>query len=130
MENNTHSIAVGYILWLFGFTGAHRFYYGKQVTGVIWFFTFGLLGIGWLIDVLLIPGMDREADWRYKAGPIDYSIAWLLLTFLGVLGIHRFYMGKILTGLLYLISGGLFFLGILYDFLTLNGQVSELNGQR
>ena len=130
MENNTHSIAVGYILWLFGFTGAHRFYYGKQVTGVIWFFTFGLFGIGWLIDVVLIPGMDRQADWRYKAGPIDYSIAWLLLTFLGVLGIHRFYMGKILTGLLYLISGGLFFLGILYDFLTLNGQVSELNGQR
>ena len=69
MENNTHSIAVGYILWLFGFTGAHRFYYGKQVTGVIWFFTFGLLGIGWLIDVLLIPGMVRHANLvsRYEA---------------------------------------------------------------
>jgi TM2 domain-containing membrane protein YozV len=39
----------------FGFTGAHRFYYGKPVTGTIWFFTFGLLGIGWLIDVFLIP---------------------------------------------------------------------------
>ena len=129
MERNTHSIAVGYLLWLFGFTGAHRFYYGKQVTGVIWFFTFGLLGIGWLIDVFLIPGMDEQADRRYQPGRIDYSAAWLLLTFLGVFGVHRFYMGKIITGLLYLITGGLFFAGILYDFLTLNGQVSELNEQ-
>jgi TM2 domain-containing membrane protein YozV len=129
-EQNTHSTAIGYILWLFGFTGSHRFYYGKQITGVIWFFTFGLLGIGWLIDLLLIPGMDEQADQRYVAGPIDYSTAWLLLTFLGIFGVHRFYMGKIFTGLLYLISGGLFGIGILYDFLTLNGQVSELNLQR
>ena len=128
-ENNTHSVAIGYILWLFGFTGAHRFYYGKQITGVIWFFTFGLLGIGWLIDVFLIPGMDEQADRRYQAGRIDYNAAWLLLTFLGIFGVHRFYMGKILTGLLYLISGGLFGIGILYDFLTLNGQVSERNEQ-
>ena len=128
-ENNTHSVAIGYILWLFGFTGAHRFYYGKQITGVIWFFTFGLLGIGWLIDVFLIPGMDEQADRRYQAGRIDYNAAWLLLTFLGIFGVHRFYMGKILTGLLYLISGGIFGIGILYDFLTLNGQVSELNEQ-
>jgi len=42
--------------------------------------------IGWLINVFLIPGMDRAADFRYKAGHIDYTIAWLLLTFLGVLG--------------------------------------------
>ena len=32
-ENNTHSKFVGYLLWIFGFTGAHRFYYGKPVTG-------------------------------------------------------------------------------------------------
>ena len=28
----THSKAVGYVLWIFGFTGSHRFYYGKPVT--------------------------------------------------------------------------------------------------
>jgi TM2 domain-containing membrane protein YozV len=108
----THSLVIGYLLWVFGFTGAHRFYYGKPITGTIWFFTFGLLGIGWLIDVFLIPGMDRQADMRYQAGPYDYTIAWILLTFLGYLGIHRFYLGKIGTGVL---------------FWTLNGQVSERN---
>ncbi|MEQ8791345.1 MAG: TM2 domain-containing protein [Pirellulaceae bacterium] len=125
--NDTHSIVIGYLCWLFGFTGAHRFYYGNKVTGTIWFFTLGLCGIGWLIDVFLIPSLDRAADRRYAAGSIDYSVAWLLLTFLGALGIHRFYQGKILTGLLYLFTGGLFFVGVLYDFLTLNEQISEIN---
>jgi hypothetical protein len=48
--NDTHLKSDGYILWLFGFIGSHRFYYGKQITGTIWFFTLGLLGIGWLVD--------------------------------------------------------------------------------
>jgi len=123
----THSLVIGYLLWIFGFTGAHRFYFGKPITGTIWFFTLGLLGVGWLIDLVLIPGMERSADRRYLAGPYDYSVAWILLTFFGYLGIHRFYLGKIGTGILYLLTGGLFLLGVLYDFWTLNEQVSERN---
>lgn len=120
----THSVLIGYLLWIFGFLGAHRFYYGRPVTGTIWFFTLGLLGVGWLIDLLLIPAMDREAELRFRAGPINYSLAWLLLTFLGAFGVHRFYMGKWLSGLLYLVTLGLFGLGVLYDFWTLNDQIS------
>lgn len=124
---DTHSKTLGYLLWLFGFTGAHRFYYGKPLSGALWFFTLGLLGIGWLVDLFLIPGMDREADLRYVAGPIDYSLAWVLLTFLGLFGVHRFYLGKWPTGLLYLLTAGFFGIGYLYDFFTLNTQISELN---
>lgn len=127
LPNNTHSKVIGYLLWLFGFTGAHRFYYGKPVTGTIWFFTFGLLGIGWLIDLFLIPAMDRQADLRYRAGRIDYNLCWILLTFLGLLGVHRMYMGKWITGILYLLTGGLFGIGYIYDFWTLNNQVTEIN---
>lgn len=125
--NETHSVFMGYLLWIFGFMGAHRFYYGRQITGVIWFFTLGLLFVGWIIDLFLIPGMSRSADRRYDDGVVDYNLAWILLTFLGVFGVHRFYMGKIITGLIYLLTRGLFGLGILYDFLTLNGQISEKN---
>ncbi|MCA9122174.1 MAG: TM2 domain-containing protein [Planctomycetaceae bacterium] len=128
--NDTHSIAIGYLLWLFGFTGAHRFYYGRPVSGTIWFFTLGLLGLGWLIDVFLIPSMDRAASLRYEPGSINYSLAWILLTFLGPLGFHRFYMGKIITGLIYLLTGGLLLFGVLYDFWTLNSQISEINRSR
>jgi TM2 domain-containing membrane protein YozV len=125
--DETHSVLIGYILWIFGFMGFHRFYYGKPITGTIWFFTAGLLLIGWIIDLFLIPGMARQADFRYQAGSLDYNLAWILLTFLGIFGIHRFYMGKWITGILYLLTGGLFSLGILYDLWTLNGQVSEIN---
>jgi TM2 domain-containing membrane protein YozV len=123
----THSKAVGYILWIFGFLGAHRFYFGRPVSGAIWFFTLGLLGVGWVIDLFLIPGLARSANRTYAKGPVDYTVAWVLLTFLGVLGIHRFYLGKWGTGLLYLVTAGLAGIGVLYDFCTLNGQVSDIN---
>ncbi|MBA1197181.1 TM2 domain-containing protein [Pseudomonas plecoglossicida] len=128
--HDTHSKVLGYLLWIFGFLGAHRFYYGKPITGTIWFFTLGLLGIGWLIDLFLIPAMDREADMRFQSGRVNYSLAWVLLTFLGLFGVHRLYMGKWITAIIYFFTGGLFLLGILYDFWTLNRQVSDVNSGR
>jgi TM2 domain-containing membrane protein YozV len=124
---DTHSKAIGYLLWIFGFTGSHRFYYGKPISGTIYFFTLGLLFIGWIVDLFLIPSMDRKADMRFRPGPYDYNVSWILLTFLGVFGVHRMYLGKWLTGLLYLVTGGLFLIGVIYDYWTLNEQVAERN---
>ncbi len=117
-DRASHSKLIGYLLWIFGFTGSHRFYYGKPVTG---------LGIGWLIDLFLIPAMDRQADRRFVAGGIDYSLAWVLLTFLGLFGVHRMYLGKWVTGIVYLLTAGLLGLGWLYDYWTLNQQIDEIN---
>ena len=124
----THSLVIGYIAWLFGFIGAHRFYYGRPISGTIYFFTLGIFFIGWIVDLFLIPGMDREADIRFTPGPIDYNVAWLLLVFLGMFGIHRFYMGKIWTGIIYLLTFGLCGLGYIYDMWTLNDQITLING--
>ncbi len=126
-DNDTHSVFVGYLAWIFGFMGCHRFYFGKPVTGTIWFFTLGLFFIGWIIDLFLIPSMDEEASRRFEEGEIDYTIAWLLLVFLGLLGVHRMYMGKWITGVLYLFTLGFFGLGWLYDLWTLNGQIDDIN---
>jgi len=128
-SNDTHLKSVGYILWLFGFIGAHRFYYGKTVSGIIYFFTLGLLGIGWIIDLFLIPSMDRQADFKYRTGSLDYTVTWVLLTFLGLFGIHRMYMGKWISGFLYLLTAGIFGLGVLYDFVTLNDQINLINSR-
>lgn len=124
----THSVIIGYLLWIFGFLGAHRFYYGKQISGTIYFFTLGLFLIGWIVDLFLIPGMNEEADIRFIRGAIDYSIAWMLLVFLGFFGIHRMYMGKWVSGLIYLCTAGLFGFGYIYDLWTLNDQISLING--
>ena len=127
---NTHLKSVGYVLWIFGFTGSHRFYFGKPISGTIWFLTAGLLLVGWLVALFLIPSLERQAELRFRAGPLDYTLAWVLLTFLGLFGIHRMYMGKWVTGILYLLTGGFFLLGVLYDFWTLNDQITLKNGER
>lgn len=129
-SQNSHSIVVGYLAWIFGFIGAHRFYYGKQITGTIWFFTLGLFFIGWIVDFFLIPQMDKEADQRYIDGESDYSVTWVLLFFLGIFGVHRMYLGKWISGLIYLVTFGLFGLGILYDLWTLNDQIDQRNRLR
>jgi TM2 domain-containing membrane protein YozV len=61
----SHSVLIGYVLWIFGITGSERFYYGKPISGTIYFFTLGLLGIGWLLDLFWIPSMARQADLRF-----------------------------------------------------------------
>lgn len=128
--SDTHSKGIGYLLWIFGFMGAHRFYYGKPITGTIWFFTLGLFFIGWIVDLFLIPSMDAQADRRFRSGPVNFNLSWVLLTFLGIFGAHRLYMGKWVTAIIYFFTGGLFLLGVLYDYWTLNEQISTRNMQR
>ncbi len=125
--HRTHSLFVGYLAWLLGVFGAHRFYYGKPISGVIWMFTLGLCGIGWLVDLFLIPSMDAEAGQRFMVGETDYTATWVLFVLGGVLGFHRFYMGDVVFGVLYLLTGGLLGLGLIYDLLTLNEQITRKN---
>ena len=116
-DGRTHRASLGLLLWLFGFTGAHRFYFGKSVSGTVQFalfalttaFTF-LLGpfawvtvglpllVWWVVDFFLIGSMKRSAGRTYVAGPYSYSMAWILQTFLGWAGVHRLYLGKWVTG--------------------------------
>ena len=65
------SPVIAYLLWIIGFTGAHRIYCNRIGTGLLWFFTAGLFGIGWLVDLFLIPSLVREANaeaWSIERG--------------------------------------------------------------
>ena len=60
-----------YLLWLLGlcgFCGLHRFYLGQPVPGVLYLLTFGVCGIGQLIDLFLIPGEVQTANLRANGG--------------------------------------------------------------
>lgn len=59
------SVGVAYVLWLlFGLLGAHYFYIGKPMIGVLWLLTGGLLGIGWIVDLFTLKGQVERAN-RY-----------------------------------------------------------------
>ncbi|ASC71975.1 hypothetical protein XM38_029290 [Halomicronema hongdechloris C2206] len=56
-------LILSYVLWAlgwFGIHGLHRLYNGKIFTGLLWFFTFGLLYVGQFIDLFFVPKMAEE----------------------------------------------------------------------
>jgi len=58
---------VAYLLWAgiaMGVAGLHRIYLGKYGTGFLYLFTWGLFGIGQLVDLFTIPGMVEDANNR------------------------------------------------------------------
>ncbi len=63
-------VSSAYFLWLaclLQLHGLHRLYNGKVFTGLLWLFTFGLLGVGQVIDLVLIPNMVDEHNTRLRA---------------------------------------------------------------
>lgn len=58
------------------------------------------------------------------------GLAYLLWLFLGFLGVHHFYMGKVGRGIGYLLTCGWFLIGLLVDLFTLPSQVRRVNYER
>ena len=68
-----YSTLIAYILWGFsgfGALGLHRFYLRKYRSGILYFFTAGLFGIGSIYDFITLPNQVREANLR-----LDYRNA-------------------------------------------------------
>ena len=58
IDQKLKSIKIAYALWVVGccgILGLHRFYLNKKRTGILWMLSLGLLGIGALIDLFMIP---------------------------------------------------------------------------
>ena len=64
--------------------------------------------------------------------PKDVGTAYLfwLVSFVFVCGLQHFYMGKILRGVIWLLTVGLFGIGTIIDLFTLRGQVRDVNARR
>jgi len=57
------------------------------------------------------------------------TVAFLFWFFLGGLSIHRFYLGKIGSGIIYLLTGQLFLIGWIIDLFLLSGMVDNFNNK-
>jgi TM2 domain-containing membrane protein YozV len=53
MSQKSRLVALIFCGW-FGFFGAHRFYVGKTGTAILWLLTFGVFGIGMIVDLITI----------------------------------------------------------------------------
>eukprot|EP00741_Cyanophora_paradoxa_P014863 tig00000189_g14339.t1 len=63
-----YNLSLAYCFWalgLVGLFGAHRIYVGHYCLGILYFCTAGLFGVGWLIDLCLLPEIVREANETY-----------------------------------------------------------------
>lgn len=66
-----HSNSTAFLLWLsclFGVCGVHRFYLGKPVTGLIYVLTFGLFGVGQVLDLFWMRDMVLLANTKSLGG--------------------------------------------------------------
>lgn len=62
--------------------------------------------------------ININANEQFKSDK-SLVVSLLLLLFFGVFGVHRMYLGKWGTGIIYLLTGGLFGIGLIYDFVIL-----------
>lgn len=81
------------------------------------------------IDEFISKMEGTKQGFRINSRQKSKGIAYLLwfIGGLGIVGLHRFYLGKIGTGLAWLFTGGLFYMGALYDLFALSGMVDEQN---
>ena len=63
-----------WLAWIFGFGGIHRIYLGKPITGILYLFTWGLFGVGQVIDLLTMGSMVDEANRKQLGGRVPRQL--------------------------------------------------------
>ncbi len=109
-----------------GHLGVHRFYTGRIISGIFQLLTFGGFGIWTLIDLIMI--INGEFTDQYNrplnhqpvmGGNRSWTTTAFLCLFLGWLGVHRFYNGRVVSGIFQLLTFGGFGIWTLIDLIMI-----------
>ncbi|XP_069102878.1 uncharacterized protein [Argopecten irradians] len=118
-EVDTKTNVDAYILWFpCGILGFHHFYLENYVLGIVYLCTFGVYGLGWIVDFFRIPSLVSIYNTPLENVPKKKSqtTAYLFaLSPFGVLGLHHYYLNRWKWGLLYTVTCGVFGVGWLVD---------------
>lgn len=134
VQKTRASLADAYLLAFFlGLFGAHYFYLRRPRWGFLYLFTFGLLGVGWLIDLFRLKFLvsrfnedtsEQNQDVAKKKRLDDAYVLWFPG---GLLGLHHFYLNNRKLGFLYLGTFGIFGIGWIIDAFLMEDHVILAN---
>lgn len=135
---NKKSLCDAYIFSIspLGIIGAHHYYLNRIEWGILYTFTLGLMGVGYLVDWFRLPLLVKRANQRCSKDATAENRKYLddayLLWFpFGMLGLHHFYLQRYGWGVLYFFTFGMLGIGWILDFFRLPCLVSEFNrGQK
>ena len=122
MEQQKSWLTTVMLCHFLGTLGIHRFYTGRIVSGIFQLLTFGGFGIWTLIDLIMIITGDFKDQYNrplnhppVMGGNRSWTTTVFLCMFLGTLGVHRFYTGRVVSGIFMLLTFGGFGVWTLID---------------
>lgn len=120
-------LAEAYILGIpFGLFGAHHFYLGRKVFGIIYACTLGLFGLGYIYDLIRMRWLVAHTN-RYGSERKMVTDCYLICFLGGLFGAHHFYLGNKKLGIFYLCTLGVFGVGWIVDLLRMRYLVQDYN---
>lgn len=125
-RNKEKSVGTAYILGLspFGPFGAYHYYLGNIRLGLVYTFTVGIFGIGWIVDLFRMPKLVKKAGLGTKSVGTAYIMA---MPPFGLFGAHHYYLGNYALGATYTWSLGIFTVGWIVDLFRMKGLVKAAN---
>ena len=66
LASEDRNLVLAYVFCIcLGYLGAHRFYLGHIGMGILYVFTFGFFGLGWFIDLIILPDLVHALNQRF-----------------------------------------------------------------
>ena len=66
LASEDRNLVLAYVFCIcLGYLGAHRFYLGHIGMGILYVFTFGFFGLGWFIDLIILPDLVHARNQRF-----------------------------------------------------------------